>query len=110
MCSAVPYYERHQVNDDNSQYIGEVGEKVIIDVMVRSIRLCNTPYGNSWLVECVDKSENIIKTFVKADSRNGKMVEKMEKLDLLTITGTVKKHDEFKGSKSTLLTRVTFTL
>lgn len=110
MCSAVPYYERHQVNDDNSQYVGEVGEKVTIDVMVRSIRLCNTPYGNSWLVGCVDKSENIIKTFVKADSRNGKMVEKMEKLDLFTITGTVKKHDEFKGSKSTLLTRVTFTL
>lgn len=110
MCSAVPYYEKQQVNDENSQYVGKIGSKVTVDVMVRSTRLCNTAYGNTWLLECVDKSNNVIKCFVTEQSRNGKMVEKMEKLDLLTITGTVKKHDDFRGAKSTLLTRVNFTL
>lgn len=110
MCSAVPYYEKQQVNDENSQYVGKIGSKITVDVMVRSTRLCNTAYGNTWLLECVDKSNNVIKCFVTEQSRNGKMVEKMEKLDLLTITGTVKKHDDFRGAKSTLLTRVNFTL
>lgn len=110
MCSAVPYYERNQVKKSNGGYVGKIGDKVTVTAMVRSTRLCNTPYGNTWLLECVDKSSNVIKCFVTEQSRNGKLIEKMENLDLITITGTIKKHDDFRGTKSTLLTRVNFTL
>lgn len=108
MCSAVAYYEKQQCNSNGSNHIGDVGDKITIQAMVRSTNLYSTTYGDTWLVECIDKHANIIKFFISSVSRNGKVVEKLEKLDLINITGTIKKHDEFRGTKSTLLTRITF--
>lgn len=59
----------------------------------------NSMYGTSELYIFVDKDGNKYKTFY-----SGRGWE-CETGDKVTLKGTVKKHEEYKGEKATMLTR-----
>lgn len=83
-----------------SDWIGEVGERLRdVDVEVIYIRGCETRFGFSELILFVDDDGNVYKTFYSGSKWS------VEKGDRVLLTGTIKKHCEYEGKKSTALTR-----
>lgn len=80
-----------------SDYVGTVGEK--IDFEVKAIALVtsfDTQFGTTYLYEMEDVAGNIYKWFAS----NSYSVEGVK-----SVRGTVKKHEEYRGVKGTVLTR-----
>jgi hypothetical protein len=85
----------------NSQFVGNVGEKITRKVSVSFISSFETAYGVTWMYSMVDEDGNILVWFAsrKQELETGSNVE---------ITGTVKKHDVYKEKNQTILTRCKF--
>ena len=83
-----------------SNYVGTIGEKITSDVEVTGSKYVSGYYGSSLLIRMVDDSGNTFTTFYSGNKFGPEVGDK------LTIKGTVKDHKEFKGWKSTMLTRV----
>ena len=83
-----------------SNYVGTIGEKITSDVEVTGSKYVSGYYGSSLLIRMVDDSGNTFTTFYSGNKFEPEVGDK------LTIKGTVKDHKEFKGWKSTMLTRV----
>ena len=106
VASAIPTYNRTLENAATrakktvSQYVGTVGEKILADVEVVGSKYIDTRFGSSLLVRMVDTTGNTFTTFTTSESFQPTIGDKFK------IKGTVKSHNEWKGFKSTLLTRV----
>ena len=107
IASAIPAYTRslekeaeNKVKKSVSNYVGTVGEKITSDVEVTGSKYVKGFYGSSLLVKMVDDLGNTFTTFYSGYKFEPEIGDK------LTIKGTVKAHKEFKGWKSTMLTRV----
>jgi len=83
-----------------SKYLGAVGDKVQCKVTLKDVRSFDTMYGTSYLMTFDDEAGNVIKTFT-----TGAIVD-VEVGTVLTIKGTIKVLEEYKGVKNTQLTRV----
>jgi len=85
----------------NSDFIGNVGERLKgIVVKVLAVRDIESDWGCSTLYTFQDAVGNVLKTFYTGTSWEADVDDK------LVIAGTVKKHDNFRGMKSTMLNRV----
>jgi len=107
IASAVPAYTRSLEKEAEmktkkavSNYVGEIGEKITANVEVIGAKYVSSFYGSSLLVRMVDDSGNTFTTFYSGYKFEPEVGDKF------TIKGTVKAHKEFKGWKSTMLTRV----
>ncbi|BES53027.1 hypothetical protein [Aeromonas phage phiWae14] len=82
-----------------SNHVGNVGERLRnIEVTVVSCRVFDTFYGCSSAITMVTKDGNVF-TWFASGAYNYEAGDKFE------ITGTVKEHSEYKGTKQTVLTR-----
>ena len=81
----------------NSEHIGEIGDKIDIEVTHTRTGYYDTQYGTTWVHNFKDAAGNIL--VWKTSSCSG-----FEK-DQLRIKGTIKDHDEYNGVKQTVLTR-----
>lgn len=105
--SMVSYYKRVQdklrrdaeqaIEQSKSQYIGNVGDKVEVDLKDAELVTCfENVYGITFLYRMHDNEGNVL-TWFASSSQN---------LDEFNhIKGTIKKHEEYKGVKQTILTR-----
>lgn len=85
----------------DSNFVGSLKERLKdIKVEVTFKRNIESDFGVSTLYAFKDVNGNIFKTFYSGYSFD------LEVGDVLLITGTVKKHDEFRGVKQTMLNRV----
>jgi hypothetical protein len=84
-----------------NEWAGAVGDKITIQATVKSIRPIDGDYGVTFLYTLETPAHQMFKWFA---SRSALGTEADGKL--LTLTGTVKAHEDFKGFKSTRLTRV----
>ena len=84
-----------------SEYIGNVGGTVEVDVTVTMVKNIDTQFGSTLLVKMVDAAGNNITTF-----GNNAFTRSVENGSKAKIVGTVKKQDEFRGEKGTQLVRV----
>lgn len=90
-----------------SQHLGVVGERLTLTLTVRRVSTYEKRsfHGNSTytahVVSMVDAAGNVVVWF--AD------YHKQEVGAVLTLRGTVKAHDEYKGERQTVLQRVTLT-
>lgn len=84
-----------------SDFVGEVGGKVDVEATVVSTRTTYSDYGASELVVLTDDDGNVFKTF-----SSGHFGAQAEVGIRFHLTGTVKRHDVFKGVRETVLTRV----
>lgn len=115
--SAVPYYNNliardvEQRKTSNSEFVGNVGDKLTIDIAtVKLVNIYDGYYGSTWRYQIVDAHGNVFMwdasspmwdTVCVEDSPKGDVIEGLP----LQIKGTIKKHDEFRNIKQTWLTR-----
>ena len=82
-----------------SEYIGKVGDKVVLNGTMKLLSSFDTFYGYAYLYQ-IETEQGIAKWFAANEcpgiSEEGKLV---------TIKGTVKEHKEYKGVKETIVTR-----
>jgi len=111
--SMIPTYKRTLLTEEElkrkqerkvSNYIGEVGQR-IENVKVECVYTLEvaSDFGTSVLYILVDEDGNVYKTFYSGYKWS------MVKGDKGTLKGTVKKHEEYKNEKNTMLTRVQIT-
>jgi hypothetical protein len=107
IASAVPAYTRSiekeaemKVKKKVSKFVGEIGDKISADVEVMGSKYVRGYYGSTLLVRMTDTDGNTFTTFYSGYKFEPEIGDKF------TIKGTVKAHKEFKGWKSTMLTRV----
>ena len=88
----------------NSSFVGEKGDKICKDVTVllkKALPMQDWDQFSKTLVRMIDTEGNILVTFSTGQFPDGINVD-----DVITIRGTVIKHDEFNGVKQTILSRV----
>lgn len=86
-----------------SQYIGTEGEKITVEALLEVVIRYEVPgpFGQpeyKRLYKFVDDQGNVVVWHTKA-------ARQIAEGDKVTLTGTVKKHDEYKGEKQTVLIR-----
>ena len=82
----------------NSQYIGEIGERIRNQTAIfKSVRGFNGAFG--WTnIFTFNIGENVLVWFTQKDLN-------LEKGMAIDLTGTIKKHEEYREVKTTVLTR-----
>lgn len=80
-----------------SKHLGAVGERLTLEVEVTNTRFIESDWGGSHLVNMLDADGNRLKWFASSG-----VVDEGRRYK---VTGTVKKHDEYKGTRETVLTR-----
>lgn len=83
-----------------NEYSGAVKDRLTLKVTIQSIRYIDGDWGTSTLYVLLGDDRRVYKWF----STNGALGETTDG-SVYTITGTVKKHEEYNGNKSTVLTR-----
>ena len=115
--SAVPYYNNliardvEQRKTSNSEFVGNVGDKLTIDIAtVKLVNIYDGYYGSTWRYQIVDAHGNVFMWDASSPMWDTVCVEDAPRGDVsegrpLQIKGTIKKHDEFRNIKQTWLTR-----
>jgi hypothetical protein len=82
-----------------SEYVGNIKERFEMGVVVKSVRYIEGEYGTSTLYTMLDTAGNVIKWFASSD--------KLGDTEGATavIKATVKRHEEYNGTKITHVTR-----
>ena len=80
-----------------SQFVGEIGSRITVNLHINKVVKLNTRYGETNLYIMEDPDENIY-TWI-TNSRN--LVEGQT----YAITGTIKAHETYKGQKRNVITR-----
>lgn len=83
-----------------NEWTGQVGDKLTVKATVKSLRFIDSGFGTSTLYTLVGDDNRLYKWFASR-SVLGEAVTG----ELVTLTGTVKKLDDYQGTKSTVLTR-----
>ena len=98
--------EKNKVESETSNFVGEVGKRIVISNIdtITAVTTWYNEYGSTTRYKIADKSGNIYMW----DSSTGIYLD--AQLDgtyreVVSITGTIKKHDEFRGVKQTWITR-----
>jgi hypothetical protein len=83
-----------------NEFLGSIGDKLELPVTLKSIRFIDGNYGVTSLYSFVTDDGHLVKWFSsRAVFRDGDVDRSF------TLRGTVKAHDEYNGTKSTVLTR-----
>lgn len=88
------------VLDATSGHVGAVGSRLVLAVTVEGLVPFDSDFGPSMLVRMRDVAGNVFTTFT-----GGAFVDGLTVGMALSVKGTVKKHDEYRGVKQTILTR-----
>ena len=94
------------------EYIGNVGDKIQIQVTLENIFFYNSMYGMVTIYKFLDENANILiwkttsnlERIVTIDGE--KECENIQKGETIKIKATIKEHSEYNGSKQTLINRV----
>lgn len=91
--------EKEKSESEISQYVGEVGKRVSVKIVSHKIVTSwDTEYGTVRIYKFVDENGNVLVW------KTSKYIEKDED-EKFVLTGTVKEHKEYRGTKQTELTR-----
>ena len=92
--------ERKAKIGENSAHFGAVGTRYELAVTVVGVRYTEGDYGTTTIYTLVDADGNVFKWFASNDEVLGD-----KEGETFKIKGTVKKHDEYQGTKQTVLSR-----
>lgn len=82
-----------------SEHVGEAGERITVDVKVERITWHDGRFGPTRLLKMRDAGGNLLVWWCSSSARDWTEGE------AVTLVGTIKKHDEFRDEKQTILTR-----
>lgn len=88
-----------KIASETSKHIGTVGERITLhEIKVLSSRCIGEgQYGATWLIKLTNDDGDALTWFTSE--------EKLQAGETVSLKATVKKHDEFRGVKQTILTR-----
>lgn len=94
--------------DAISEYVGEVGQKITVDVKVIKKTGYDSKFGWTNVYKFADDDGNIFvwQTSSGLDKSKGDEYIPVQEGEDIRIMGTIKDHKEYKGEKETVLTRV----
>lgn len=113
--SAVASYKRHlegiarkeeqekkaAIEKAESNYIGEIGERITFNAKINLISSWENYYGCTFLYKMKDECGNILTCFATSPLR----IDDEDREKIYKVAGTVKKHEEYKGVKQTIVQR-----
>lgn len=82
----------------NSSHIGNVKDRLTVQAKVEQIRWFNGSYGETQILKFRDGDGNALTWFSSRE-------QDVKVGDTVNLTGTVKKHDSYRGEAQTVLTR-----
>lgn len=92
----------NRVDLSRSHHLGSPGDKLTFDALVLSITPFDSSFGVSELISLVDEDGNVL---VWMKSPGSKYITELTSGKRVVAYGTIKKHNEYKGIKQTVLTR-----
>jgi hypothetical protein len=92
--------KQREKSEVTNEFLGSVGDKLDLPVTLKAIRFIDGDWGVTTLYTFVTDDGHIVKWFSTRTVFTDADVDKS-----FDIRGTVKKHDEYNGTKSTVLTR-----
>ncbi len=100
--TAIRRIEERKIEGKASEYVGEVKERIEFEAEVTGVYGTEGFYGHTDIVKFKDVANNQFTWFASdyTDLKRG---------DRMTIKGTVKKHEDYRDVKQTVLTRCKFT-
>ena len=90
-----------EISDAASDFVGTVKDRITFDAEVTGVYSFDTAFGTTMIVRMTDSDDNIFVWFATS-------YPDLERGDHVTITGTIKGHDEYRGAKQTVLSRCKF--
>lgn len=81
-----------------SEWVGNEGEKITFDGVVENVSSFEGYYGITWIYRFRDTDDNVYVWFA---SRRQNVISDMK----VSVRATVKKHDQYKEVKQTIITR-----
>jgi hypothetical protein len=108
VASAISAYQRHldkelerkaQGDKAHKVHVGTVGKREVFSVTVKAVRCFDGNYGVRSLVRMEDESGNVLTWWT------GEAPEWAKEGDSLKVKATVKKHDDYKGTPQTVVSR-----
>jgi hypothetical protein len=114
-CSAIPTYLREmerEINrrkrmeeDSNSVYVGEVGTRIKITATLVHTTDLESDFGVTHLYKFKDESGNVLMWFASSIYWNPLTGQDIAMGDTIVLDASIKKHEEYKGIKQTMITR-----
>lgn len=83
----------------DSEFVGKIGEKLTMDLVIDSVRTVNGYYGNSTLYTFLDENQNVLVWFASKPALKDVYDNKIR------MSFTIKAHKEFRNTKQTIITR-----
>lgn len=83
-----------------SQWLGSVGEKITAKITVSSVNYLSGDYGTTTVINMIDADGNVIVWFASGS-------HDVNKDEQYKVSGKIKKLDEYRSVKQTILTRCT---
>lgn len=118
LASLIPAYHKAMIQKaeearnkpvSSSEYVGEVGEKVTLDLTYTNSYSYESAYGGGFFHLFTDSSGNVFKWSTTKGMRMGFNIshedDVLDRGSVVRLTGTVKGHEEYRGVKQTMLTR-----
>lgn len=96
---------RNKNIEELSNYVGNIGDRIEIEVKLLNRYIFQTMYGPQQIYVFIDNNNNVYKwkTSVYLVNSKGESIETNE--DTIKLKGSIKGHEEYKGTKQTELTR-----
>jgi hypothetical protein len=85
---------------ETDDHFGTIGDRVTIDVTIKSVKVLHTDYGTTLLIKMVGSEGHRFTSFYSGNKFNPKAGE------TFTVKATIKDHDDYDGINQTLLNRI----
>jgi hypothetical protein len=83
-----------------SEYVGKEKQRLTFNLIVNKILRFDSYYGTTTLYIMQDASGNVFKW-----GASSSLPDEVKEGSAITLTGTIKAHEEYRGVKQTVLTR-----
>lgn len=97
---------KRDIEAREGEYVGKSGERLEIDVTVTDAREVPGYMGVNLMIAFETDAGNKLRWFYSGDYVLSEWVDRIEKQEKIRVRGTIKKHNQYKGEKQTVLTRV----
>jgi len=93
--------------DVNSQHFGEIKKREVFTLKLMSVRTWENDYGTTWFHRFLDENGNVAVWYgsLPLEYKVGVGMKDVQIGDVVKVKATVKKHDEYKGIKQTVVNR-----
>ena len=109
--SIIPFFMKSKElnKDKKSEYVGQLNQKIDLEVTVKKIKDFHGTYGLTYIVSMEDVDGNDLIWFANPNEITPKITSALQNKTSINITGTVSKHDisRFTNLPETSLKKVT---